>query len=175
MEKSFSTLGVYLVLVFFATQFVAYFNVTNLGTVVAVAGASALECMNFTGATLIICFIFLCAIINLFMGSSSAKWSMLAPVFIPMFMLVGYSPKLTQVAYRIGDSTTNIISPLMAYFALIVAFFQKYDKNAGLGTIVATMLPYSIALLITWSIFFYIWVFLLGLPIGPGVDIYYNK
>ena len=100
---------------------------------------------------------------------------MLAPVFIPMFMLVGYSPKLTQVAYRIGNSTTNIISLLMAYFALVVAFFQKYDKNAGLGTIVATMLPYSITLLITWSIFFYIWVFLLGLPIGPGVDIYHNK
>ncbi|WP_151193898.1 AbgT family transporter [Cysteiniphilum sp. JM-1] len=174
MDKTFNTLGTYIVLVFFAAQFVAYFKVTNLGTIIAVAGATALESINFTGAPLIISFVILAAFINLFMGSASAKWSMLAPVFVPMFMLLGYSPELVQVAYRVGDSATNIISPLMSYFALIVAFFQKYDKNSGIGTIVATMLPYSIVLLITWSIFLYLWVFLFNLPVGPGVDSFYQ-
>ena len=129
MDKTLNTLGTYIVLVFFAAQFVAYFKVTNLGTIIAVAGATALESINFTGAPLIVSFVILAAFINLFMGSASAKWSMLAPVFVPMFMLLGYSPELVQVAYRIGDSATNIISPLMSYFALIVAFFQKYDKT----------------------------------------------
>ncbi|WP_116963743.1 AbgT family transporter [Fastidiosibacter lacustris] len=174
MDKTFNTLGAYIVLVFFAAQFVAYFKVTNLGTIVAVAGATALESINFTGVSLMISFVVLSAFINLFMGSASAKWSMLAPVFIPMFMLLGYSPELVQVAYRIGDSATNIISPLLSYFALIVAFFQKYDKNSGIGTIVATMLPYSIALLISWSIFLYLWVFLFNLPVGPGVNSFYT-
>ncbi len=107
------------------------------------------------------------------MGSSSAKWAIMAPVFIPMFMLLGYSPELSQVVYRIGDSVTNVISPMMSFFALIIAFVQKYDKDAGIGTIVATMLPYSVVFFISWTILLIIWL-QFGLPLGPGAGIYYE-
>ena len=105
------------------------------------------------------------------MGSASAKWAIMAPVFVPMFMLLGYTPELTQAAYRIGDSTTNIISPMMSYFALIIAFLQRYEPNAGLGTLVATMLPYSVAFLVGWTLLLIVWI-LLGLPVGPGAPLY---
>lgn len=174
MSKAMQTLGAYIVLVFFAAQFVAYFNWTNLGLVVAIKGASALTALNIGTIPLMILFILLTAVINLVMGSASAKWAIMAPVFIPMFMLIGYSPEFTQLAYRIGDSTTNIISPMMSYFALIVAFIQRYDKNAGLGTMVSLMLPYSMIFLLGWIIFFIIWYYT-GLPIGPGAGIYYTQ
>ena len=109
---------------------------------------------------------------NLFLGSSSAKWNILAPVFVPMFMLLGYSPELCQLAYRIGDSCTNVITPMMTYYAVILMFAQKYDKNAGVGTLTATMIPYSVAFLIGWILLLIIWM-LLGLPIGVGTSIYY--
>ncbi len=97
-------------------------------------------------------FVVLSAVINLVMGSASAKWAIMAPVFIPMFMLLGTSPELVQVAYRIGDSTTNVISPMMSYFALIVAFIERYDKNAGIGTVMATMLPYTVVFMLGWMV-----------------------
>src|SRR5690606_6352820 len=139
------TLGIYMVLVFFAAQFVAYFRWTNLGLLFAIEGAEVLQASGLGPVPLMIAFILLSAVINLSMGSASAKWAIMAPVFIPMFMLLGYSPELVQAAYRVGDSTTNIISPMMSYFALIVAFVERYDKKAGIGTVVATMLPYTIA------------------------------
>ena len=101
------------------------------------------------------------------MGSASAKWAVMAPVFVPMLMLLGYTPELTQAAYRIGDSSSNIIAPMMSYFALIVAFFERYDKRSGIGTVVATMLPYTIAFLVVWSVLLVGWM-LLDLPVGPG-------
>jgi aminobenzoyl-glutamate transport protein len=113
------------------------------------------------------------AVINLVIGSASAKWAIMAPVFIPMFMLLGYSPEFTQMGYRIGDSVTNIISPMMSYFALIVAFMEKYDKRAGIGTIIATMLPYSVIFLIFWLVMMIAWI-LAGLPIGPGAELFYS-
>ena len=171
MSKSMQTLGSYIVLVFFAAQFVAYFKWTNLGLIFAIEGASTLQAMNLHPILLMIGFIILTAIINLFMGSASAKWTIMAPVFIPMFMLLGYSPELTQLVYRIGDSVTNIISPMMSYFALIVAFMQRYDKNAGIGTIISTMLPYTIAFFIFWTILLIIWM-IVGLPIGPDSPMY---
>lgn len=171
MGKAMETLGTYLVLVFFAAQFVAYFNWTNLGLIFAVNGANLLKASGLGTIPLILSFIIVSAIINLFMGSASAKWAIMAPVFIPMFMLLGYSPEFTQAAYRIGDSTTNIISPMMSYFALIVAFVARYDKKAGIGTIIATMLPYSITFLIIWSLLLIVWI-LLGLPLGPGAGLY---
>ncbi len=167
MGKAMSTLGLYIVLVFFAAQFVAYFSWTKLGLIFAVKGAEFLKAINFEGIPLILTFIIVSAFINLFIGSASAKWAVMAPVFIPMLMLLGYTPEFTQVAYRIGDSTTNIISPMMTYFALIIAFVQRYIKNAGIGTVVATMLPYTFTFMIGWSVLLVLWM-LLDLPIGPG-------
>jgi aminobenzoyl-glutamate transport protein len=167
VSKSIGSLASYLVLVFFAAQFVAYFNWTNLGLIFAVKGADALKASGLGGVPLLVGFIFLTSVVNLFMGSASAKWALMAPIFVPMLMLLGYAPELTQVAYRIGDSSTNIISPMMSYFALIIAFFQRYEPKAGIGTLVATMLPYTIAFLVTWCLFFAGWV-ALGLPLGPG-------
>jgi aminobenzoyl-glutamate transport protein len=165
MAKSMSTLGEYMVLVFFAAQFVAFFNWTNIGLIFAVKGAESLESAGFTGIPLVLAFVALSAVINLFMGSASAKWAIMAPVFVPMMMQLGYEPEVTQAAYRVGDSTTNIISPMMSYFALIIAFFQRYDRKAGIGTLVATMLPYSIAFFVCWCIMLSIWL-TLGLPLG---------
>ena len=172
MAASMSTLGGYLVLVFFAAQFVAFFNWTQLGLVLAVEGADSLKALGLPTIPLFICFILLTAVVNLFMGSASAKWALMAPVFIPMFMLLGYSPEMTQVAYRVGDSVTNIISPMMSYFALIIAFFQRYEPKAGIGTLVATMLPYSIVFLIGWSLMFGVWIWF-ELPIGPDSPLNY--
>lgn len=172
MAASMSTLGGYLVLVFFAAQFVAFFNWTQLGLVFAVEGADFLKALGLPTIPLFICFILLTAFVNLFMGSASAKWALMAPVFIPMFMLLGYSPEMTQVAYRVGDSVTNIISPMMSYFALIIAFFQRYEPKAGIGTLVATMLPYSMVFLAGWSLMFGVWIWL-ELPIGPDSPLTY--
>jgi aminobenzoyl-glutamate transport protein len=171
MSKSMETLGSYIVLVFFAAQFVAYFNETNLGLILAIKGAGALKAANLGPIPLLVCFVLISATINLIMGSASAKWAIMAPVFIPMFMLLGFSPELTQMAYRVGDSVTNVISPMMSYFALIVAFIGRYDKKAGIGTVIGTMLPYSITFLIGWTLLLIVWV-LLELPIGPGASMF---
>jgi aminobenzoyl-glutamate transport protein len=171
MSKSMETLGSYIVLVFFAAQFVAFFNWTNLGIISAIKGAQFLQNIGADGIPLMVAFILVSALINLVMGSASAKWAIMAPVFIPMFMLLGYTPEYTQVAYRIGDSVTNVISPMMSYFALIIAFIQRYEKNAGIGTVVSTMIPYSITFLIAWTLLLIVWV-LIGLPLGPGSNIY---
>lgn len=170
MSEAMETLGTYIVLVFFAAQFVAYFNETNLGMIFAVSGAETLKSSGLGAIPLMLSFVVLSAIINLVMGSASAKWAIMAPIFIPMFMLLGYSPELVQVAYRVGDSVTNIISPMMSYFALIVAFMQRYDKNAGIGTIVSAMLPYSVVFFIGWAILMVIWI-LFDIPIGPGAPL----
>lgn len=170
MSKAMASMGGYLVLAFVAAQFVNYFTWTNLGTILAVNGAKFLSNTGMTGITLIIGFIIVTAFINLFIGSASAKWAIMAPIFVPMLMQLGYTPEFTQVAYRIGDSTTNIISPLMSYFAVIIAFAKKYDEKIGIGTLVSTMLPYSLMFLVFWSVLLIIW-FLLGLPIGPGAFI----
>lgn len=174
MSKAMSTLGLYIVLVFFAAQFVAFFGWSNLGAILAVAGATFLQNMGLTGPILFVFFIILSAFINLLMGSASAKWAVTAPIFVPMLMLVGYSPEVIQLAYRIGDSTTNIITPMMSYFGLILAFVARYDKRAGIGTVVAMMLPYTIFFLIGWSILFYFWIFVFGLPIGPEAPVHFN-
>ena len=173
MTKAMKTLALYLVLVFFAAQFVAYFKWSNLGVILAVKGADLLKASGLGVIPLMILFVILSATINMLMGSASAKWALMAPIFIPMFMLLGYSPELTQAVYRIGDSVSNLISPMMSFFALIIAFIQKYDSKAGIGTIIATMLPYSIAFFVVWTALLIIWIFF-GLPLGPGADLYYN-
>jgi aminobenzoyl-glutamate transport protein len=171
MGKAMETLALYLVLVFFAAQFVAYFNWTNLGLIIAVEGSELLKASGLGPVPLLVAFVFISAFINLFMGSASAKWAIMAPVFVPMFMLLGYSPELTQTAYRIGDSTTNIISPMMTYFALIVAFVSRWDPKAGIGTVIATMIPYTVVFLVVWTALFAVWL-LLGLPVGPGAPLF---
>lgn len=174
MSKSISSMGLYIVLVFFAAQFVAFFKWTNFGTIIAIKGAALLQALSLTGPEVFIGFILLCALINLSLGSSSAQWAATAPIFVPMLMLIGYAPETIQAAYRIGDSVTNLITPMMSYFGLILAVAAKYKKDMGIGTLVATMLPYSIVFLIGWIILFYVWVFGFGLPVGPASPIYFQ-
>lgn len=171
MTKSMESMSGFLVLAFFAAQFVSFFAYTNLGTILSVKGAEFLESIKLTGVPLVILFIILSAFINLFIGSASAKWAIMAPIFVPMFMNMGLSPELSQMAYRIADSSTNIISPLMNYFAMIVIFMQKYDKDRGLGTLISTMLPYSIAFLIFWTLLLVGWM-IFKIPLGPGVALF---
>ncbi|ATC97060.1 AbgT family transporter [Pseudoalteromonas tunicata] len=174
MSKSMSAMGVYIVLVFFAAQFVAFFKWTNLGTILAVNGAALLQTLQLTGPEVFVLFILMCAVVNLSLGSSSAQWAITAPIFVPMLMLIGYSPEIIQAAYRIGDSVTNLITPMMSYFGLILAVATKYKKDMGIGTLIATMLPYSIVFFIGWVSLFYIWVFVFNLPVGPNSPIYYQ-
>src|SRR5699024_10891495 len=117
---------------------------------------------------LFIGFILICAFINIMMSSASAQWAVTAPIFVPMLMLAGYAPETIQAAYRIGDSATNIITPMMSYFGLVVAMAIKYKKDTGIGTILSMMVPYSVVFLIGWMIVFCVWVFVLGIPVGPG-------
>lgn len=164
--KSMGTLSTYIVLVFFAAQFVYFFRYSNLGLIIAIDGAQFLKSIGLTGIPLLVAFVLVSAFINLFMGSASAKWAIMAPVFVPMFMLLGYHPALTQAAFRIGDSVTNLVTPMMSYFALIVAFAQKYDEKYGIGTIISTMIPYTILLTVFWIILLILWM-IIGLPLGP--------
>ncbi len=174
MAKSMSTLGLYIVIVFFASQFVAFFGWTNLGQIVAVTGATFLDNIGLTGPLVFVGFIMVSGFVNLMLGSASAQWAVTAPIFVPMLMLIGYSPEVIQAAYRIGDSVTNLVTPMMSYFGLILAFANKYDKNLGIGTIISTMLPYSLFFFISWVILFYVWVFGFGMPVGPEAATYYS-
>ena len=173
--KSMSGMGSYIVLVFFAAQFVYFFNESNLGLIIAIKGAAGLRDIGFTGPVLIASFVLLSAFINLFMGSASAKWAIIAPVFIPMLMLLdnAYHPGITQAAFRIGDSLTNLVTPMMSYFALIVTFAQRYDEKYGIGTIISTMLPFTVVLAVVWIAVLMVWVWL-GIPLGPDGPIYIN-
>ncbi len=171
--KSMSTMGLYIVIAFVAAQFVAYFNWSNLGSVLAVKGSDALNAIGFTGIPLLVAFILIASLVNLVMGSASAKWALLAPIFVPMLMLMGYSPEITQAAYRIGDSYSNILTPLLPYFPLVIVFAQKYDKSAGIGTLISMMLPYAIAFMIARIPIFIVWIWL-GLPLGIEGPIYYE-
>ncbi|MFR2852340.1 AbgT family transporter, partial [Hungatella sp.] len=171
LGDNMSAMGGYIALSFAAAQFISYFNYTKMGTVLALKGAEALGAAGVGGPVLMILFVLFVAVINLLMGSASAKWTILAPVFVPMFMLLGYSPELTQVAYRIGDSCTNLITPLMSYFAMVVVFAKKYDRESGIGTLISTMLPYSLFFMIGWAVLLVIWM-VFGLPLGPGAGLF---
>ncbi|WP_297406608.1 AbgT family transporter [uncultured Cetobacterium sp.] len=163
--QSLSEMGGYIFIVFIAAQFLNLFSKSNLGIVLAIKGAEKLSTTGFSGIPLIVMYIFLVGFINLFIGSASAKWAILSPIFIPMFMLLGYDPALTQMAYRIGDSSTNMISPLFPYLPLILAVCKKYDKNFGIGTLVANMIPYALGTLFI-SILLLICFITLNLPLG---------
>lgn len=165
--QSLSEVGGFLAFALFASQFIVYFNYTNLGIIAAVKGAELLKEFNLVGLPLIVLFLLLTCILNLFMGSASAKWSIMAPVFVPMFYNLGLTPEFTQLIFRVGDSSTNIISPLMTYFAIILVFLQKYDKKAGIGSIISLMLPYTVVTILSWGLLLIGWYYL-NIPIGPN-------
>ena len=165
MSKAMSTMGYYIVMAFFASLFIAAFGQSNIGALLALKGANFLKAMSLPGEVTIIGIILLTAMVNLLIGSASAKWALLAPILVPMLMQLGLSPELTQGAYRVGDSTTNIITPLMPYFPLVVVYCQRYVKQTGIGTLVSLMLPYSILFLISWTLFLLAF-WMLGIPLG---------
>jgi aminobenzoyl-glutamate transport protein len=166
MGEAMSSMGMYIVLAFFAAQFVEWFKWTNLGFLFAMEGAETIG-RDQPAWIIIVSFVGMVALLNLFIGSASSKWAMLAPVFVPMLMAVGLSPELTQVAYRVGDSCTNSIAPMNPYLVVILVFMQKWMPKAGLGSLVALMLPYAIVFLIVWTALLLAWVGL-DLPLGPG-------
>jgi aminobenzoyl-glutamate transport protein len=165
MTKSMHSMAYYLVIMFFIAQFVYAFGQSNLGVLLALQGAAVLKAAAMPASVTIIGIIILTAFVNIFVGSASGKWGLLAPIFVPMLMSLGISPDLTQAAYRVGDSSTNIITPLMPYFPLVVVYCQRYVKNTGIGTLTAMMLPYSMSFLVLWTAFLLIY-FAIGLPLG---------
>ena len=170
MTEAIKDMSGYIVLIFAASQFIAYFNWTNLGTWVAVNGAEFLTSIDMTGLPVVIGFSILVSILNLIIFSGSALWALLAPVFIPMFMILDYHPAFIQAAYRIAESTTNVITPLNPYILIVLAFMQEYDKKAGLGTLISLMLPYTIIFFAIWLVMLIVFA-LLGIPFGPGIGV----
>jgi aminobenzoyl-glutamate transport protein len=169
MSKAMSGMGYYIVLAFFAAHFIYAFNVSNIGVLMAVNGADFLRWLGLPMAFTLIGIVLLSGFVNLMVGSASAKWALIGAVMVPMMMQLGVSPELTQAAYRVGDSSTNIITPLLPYFPLIVVFCQKYVKSSGIGTLISLMLPYSLALLVTWTGFLLLF-YLTGIPLGVGTS-----
>jgi aminobenzoyl-glutamate transport protein len=165
MSKSMSTMGYYIVMAFFAALFTDAFGRSNIGALVALKGATILQALALPGQITIIGIILVTTMVNLLIGSASAKWALLAPIFVPMLMQVGLAPELTQAAYRIGDSSTNIITPLMPYFPLVVVFCQRYFRGAGIGTVASMMLPYSVTFIVLWTLFLLAY-WAVGLPLG---------
>jgi len=165
MSKAMAGMAYYLVIMFFIAQFIYAFSQSNLGILLAVEGAELLQAAALPQTLTITGIVFITALLNLFVGSASAKWALLAPIFVPMLMELGISPDLTQAAYRVGDSTTNIITPLMPYFPLVVVYCQRYIKDSGIGTVAALMMPYSITFIFFWTVYLlgYWW---LGIPLG---------
>lgn len=175
MIKAMADMAPIIVILFFVAQFINYFNDSHLGVFVASLGADLVSQIpkgsQFMSVILMIAFIFLTAFVNLFMGGASSKWGLLAPIFVPMLMVAGFTPAGVQLIYRIGDSSTNVISPLMNYLGVIVVFGQKYKKDFGVGNLISTMMPISMVFLIGWTAFAIIWA-LVGLPIGPGTSFF---
>ncbi|MCW8126368.1 AbgT family transporter [Microbulbifer halophilus] len=165
MSRTMSSMAYYIVMAFFCALFISEFARSGLGTLLSVEGGNMLAAMNLPGPITLMGIILLVGFINLFVGSASAKWALLAPIFVPMLMQIGFSPDLTQAAYRVGDSSTNIITPLMPYFPLVVVYCQRYVKSTGIGTLVSIMLPYSLVFLFCWSLFLVAY-WTLGIPLG---------
>lgn len=171
MSDSMADMAYYLVLAFTAAHFVAMFAWSNLGLILAVEGAAMLKASGLPAWALLMLIVLFTALLNLFVGSASAKWALLAPVLVPMLMLLGITPEMTTAAYRVGDGATNIITPLMVYFPLILIFCQRWQRDFGLGSLAATMLPFSIGLLLSGMVLVGAWV-MLDLPLGPGASVF---
>ncbi|MDQ3471312.1 MAG: AbgT family transporter [Pseudomonadota bacterium] len=173
MQDGIRTIAPYIVFVFFAAHFVAMFNWSRIGPIIAINGAEALQTLSLPAPFLLVSVQLLGSFLDLFIGSASAKWSALAPVVVPMFMLLGISPEMTTAAYRMGDSYTNIMTPLMSYFPLILAFARRWDKSVGVGTLLALMLPFALTFMAIGIMMVMGWVFL-DLPLGPGAQVFYT-
>ena len=167
MTQAMAGMASYIALFYFIAQFLKYFDWSNLGLIIAIHGATALEKSGLPVWAIIILFVIMCGFLNLLIGSASTKWSLLSSIFVPMFMLMGYSPAFVQMAYRIGDAITNPICPTFAYFGMLLALAQKYDKKAGFGTLMSNMLPYVIGFFIFMIVELLVWFFF-NLPLGPG-------
>ncbi|MDX1419056.1 MAG: AbgT family transporter [Rubricoccaceae bacterium] len=172
MTKAMQGMGYYVVMAFFCALFVHAFGASNIGALLAVKGAAALQALSLPGGVTIVGIVFLTAFVNLFVGSASAKWALLAPIFVPVLMQVGISPDLTQAAYRVGDSSSNIITPLMPYFPLVVVYCQRYVKATGIGTLTSLMIPYSVAFIVAWSAFLIVY-WIIGIPLGLSASYAY--
>ncbi|MDC1068960.1 AbgT family transporter [Candidatus Kapabacteria bacterium] len=173
MVATMNQMGVYLLLAFAAGQFLALFSWSNLGVIVAVKGADLIISLGLEGFPILFLFLIFSMVLNIFISSASAKWTIIAPVFVPMLMLIGWSPELTQLIYRVADSTTNMITPLLPYFPLIIVFAKKYDNDISLGKLLSSLIPYSLFLFITWSILIFIWIYF-NLPLGPDSQLFYQ-
>ncbi len=171
VTDAFKDMAPYVLLCIFCSQFTNFFGKSNLGAIMAIKGAEKLAAFQLPPILLLIGLIFVSCIVNIFIGSASAKWAILAPVFVPMMMLMNFDPAVTQIAYRIGDSITNPLSPLFSYFPLVLGFARRYEKNIGMGTIIANMIPFSATFAVAWIIQLTVWV-LLDLPLGPGGGIF---
>ncbi|HLP24678.1 MAG TPA: AbgT family transporter, partial [Acidobacteriota bacterium] len=174
MQKHMEVIGGYLVLMFFVAQFVYLFGASNLGLLFAIKGAEMLRALGLGPVPLAVSVVLLTATLNLCMGSASAKWAILAPVLVPMFMLLGYSPEFAQATYRVGDSLTNIVTPISSNFPLVLMFVQRYLPRAGIGTLMATMLPYAAANLVCWTGWLVFWL-LMGWPVGPAAPLWFAR
>lgn len=172
MADSLQSLTGYVVLVFVIAQFINMFSYTNLGMIIAVNASGALQSVGFTGIPLILGVMLLTIVVNFFMTSGTAKWYIFAPIFVPMFMLMGYSPEFAQIIYRIGDSIANPLTPIYPYLPIVIGMAQKYDKKTGIGTIISMTLPYSIAFLLVWIVQVIIWM-VFDIPLGPGASVFY--
>ena len=166
LTESMASMGGYVVLAFFCGQFVAWFGESGLGTILAIRGIEILSAWDLPKPLLVVSIVLLTALLNLFIGSASAKWFLLAPVFVPLFLGLGISPELTQAAYRVGDSTTNIIAPLNPYLVIVIVFMRRYQRDAGIGSVLSLMLPYTLVLLAGWIVMLLVWMSL-GLSLGP--------
>jgi len=171
ITKSWAGLASLLFLFLLIAQFIAYFNYSNMAQVAAVKLGDWLEEANVGAVWLLIAFVIVTLLVDFIMPAAIAKWAILAPIFIPLFMRLDIAPQTVLAAYRVGDSPANVITPLMAYFPLIVIFTQRYKKDAGIGTVVAMMLPYVLVLTVVWTLFFVAW-YLLGIPLGPGSPVH---
>ncbi len=171
ITKSWAGLASLLFLFLLIAQFIAYFNYSNMAQVAAVKLGDLLERADIGAVWLLIGFIIVTMVVDLIMPAAIAKWAILAPIFIPLLMRLGVSPQTVLAAYRVGDSPLNVVTPLMAYFPLIVVFVKRYQRSAGIGTVVSMMIPYVVILSVAWTLFFVVW-YLLGIPLGPGAPIH---
>lgn len=174
MQEGVRTMAPYIVFVFFAAHFVAMFNWSRLGPIFAINGATQLQALSLPAPLLLVSVLFFSSFLDLFIGSAAAKWSAMAPVVVPMFMLLGISPEMTTAAYRMGDSYTNIMTPLMSYFPLILGFARRWDGSVGVGSLLALMLPYALTFMVVGIAMTVAWVHF-DLPLGPGAQVYYTS